>query len=300
VTGAKVGVIGAGAVGQSVAMLLAASDWCEELLIASGSIRSAAALAADLEDMKNITGSAGRISIRATTNLAASDAVVVCPRARFTNSAQQNVRAAGVHANAPLIKEIGRALRGYPGIALVVTNPVDVMAAVFADASGSRRVFGIGSAMDSARYRSILADLLGVPVSAVEGRVVGEHGDGAVVCASSTRVHGRPAKVPLDAVHAQLRDRPGMICAGIGRTRSGPAAAILTALRASLGLDDTVIELSVPHEHGWAGMPVRFTQGAAKVCQPELDETERKLLDASRARQRRLYESLFHPREGAS
>ncbi|MFD0386309.1 hypothetical protein ACFQ2B_39535 [Streptomyces stramineus] len=55
-TGA-IGVIGAGAVGQGVAMLLAAGGWCESVRVVSRSGLSAQALVTDLEDMCQVIGS---------------------------------------------------------------------------------------------------------------------------------------------------------------------------------------------------------------------------------------------------
>ncbi|MFI1205581.1 hypothetical protein ACH4VR_40200 [Streptomyces sp. NPDC020883] len=104
-----------------------------------------------------------------------------------------------------------------------------------AEVSDCPRVYGVGSNTDTARYRLTLADVLGVPVADVEGHVIGEHGDQAVVCASTTRVDGRPARIN----------------AGLGRTRCGPARAVIAALRAGLGLEDRVVELSVNHARRW-------------------------------------------------
>ncbi|WP_432198847.1 hypothetical protein [Streptomyces sp. bgisy027] len=61
--------------------------------------------------------------------------------------------------------------------------------------------------------------------------MIGEHGDSAVICASSTTIGGRPAVVPLDVVSAEPRDRPRRINSRIGRARNGPAAATVSALR---------------------------------------------------------------------
>ncbi|MFC0843930.1 hypothetical protein ACFH04_09415 [Streptomyces noboritoensis] len=221
-----VGIIGAGAVGHTVATLLTALGWCDRLLVASGSELSATALVTDLEDMREVIGSPVRSEIAAVPAMRVCEAVVVCPRAKFTNTANHDIRMAGLHANAPVIATLGRQLAGYDGAVVVVTNPVDVMTRLFTAASGAPRVFGVGSATDTARYRLTLAHLLEVPVDSVQGQVVGEHGDAAVVCASATRIGGLPAAVPLRAVHDELADRPRRINAGLGRARSGPAGAL--------------------------------------------------------------------------
>ncbi|MFI1829089.1 2-dehydropantoate 2-reductase N-terminal domain-containing protein [Streptomyces sp. NPDC020412] len=280
-----VGIIGAGAIGHTVGTLLTAAGWCDRLLVTSGTAESARALVTDLEDMAQVVSSPVRPQSADLPDLRGCDAVVVCPRAPFTNGAVRDVRMAGLAANAPVIAGIARAFAGYTGTVIVVTNPVDAMTWLFTTASGVGRVYGIGSATDSARYRLTLARLLAVPVESVEGRVVGEHGDAAVVCAAATRVGGLPAAIPLRDVHDELGARPRRINAGLGRARSGPAGAVLVALTAALGLTDTVTELSVvnPDRTACRGMPLRFTAGVPTVVDPGLDPVEQRLLiDADR------------------
>ncbi|MEV6675158.1 hypothetical protein [Streptomyces sp. NPDC051162] len=149
-----IGVIGAGAVGQSVAMLLAAGAWCESVRIVSRTGLSAQALVTDLEDMCQVIGSPVRaVHALDPGRLASCEAVVLCPRADFTNTARTNVRMAGLGANAPVIADLARKLAHYQGLVIVVTNPVDVMTRLFAEVSGCPRVHGVGSNTDTARYR---------------------------------------------------------------------------------------------------------------------------------------------------
>lgn len=58
-----------------------------------------------------------------------------------------------------------------------------------------------------------------------------------------------------------LRTRPGHISAGVGRTRSGPAGAVVSTLRKALALAHGTEELSVPYKDSWLGTPVRFQAG---------------------------------------
>lgn len=288
----SVGVIGAGAVGQAVASALVASGLPSRLLLASRTLDQARALAADTDDMRAALGSPVRVIACAPADLAASHAVVVALRARFTNTHTQDVRMGGAAANAPAVRTLGRVLRGYPGTVLVVTNPVDLMTRLLAESSGCPRVFGIGSSLDSARYRLTVARLLQVPTEAVDGHVIGEHGDGAVVLASTTTVRGQPVPVPLQQVRDELRTRPGRISAGVGRTRSGPAGAAVTALCLALGTADGVTELSAPWRGGWLGIPLRFAGGQPIPCVPTLDDAEARQLEAADAKLRAAYSAL--------
>jgi L-lactate dehydrogenase len=287
-----VGVIGAGAVGQTVAATLVASGFAPRLRVASRTLEQAVALAADLDDMRQAATSHVRPEACEVADLADCHAVVVAARAAFTNTHATDVRMGGAAANAPVVHAIAAALRGYEGTVLVVTNPVDLMTRLFAEASGCPRVYGIGSNLDSARYRLTLARLLGVPANAVHGHVIGEHGEGAVVCASSTIVNGQPAAVPLTEVRAELRTRPGRISAGVGRTRSGPAGAVLSTLRKALGLVDGTEELTTRHGDAWLGTPLRFTAGQPVACPPALDTDEDAQLAATATKLRDAYQAL--------
>lgn len=287
-----VGIIGAGAVGQAVATALCTAGLCRRLLIASRTEEQAAALAADVDDMRQTTASPLHPTAGRVADLVDCQAVVIAVRASFTNTRRTDVRMAGAVANAPAVGHLAAALRGYPGTVLVVTNPVDVMSRLFAELSGCERVFGIGSNLDSARYRAALARHLHVPDAAVAGHVVGEHGDAAVVCASATTVHGQRVPLPLQQLRDELTGRAGRISAGIGRTRSGPAGAVLSALRKTLAVDDGIEELSAPYRGGWLGIPLRFTQGRPVACLPTLDAAEQRQFTTADTKLRTAYQAL--------
>ncbi|MFC7819514.1 NAD(P)-binding domain-containing protein [Streptomyces sp. NPDC057367] len=133
-----VGVIGAGAVGQTVVATLLASGLPGRLLVASRVLDQAAALATDLDDMRHTTASPTRVEACEVRGLADSTAVIVAVRAAFTNTNTANVRMAGATANAPAIRALATSLRGYQGTVLVVTNPVDLMTRLFAETPAAR------------------------------------------------------------------------------------------------------------------------------------------------------------------
>ncbi|MFB7763642.1 lactate/malate family dehydrogenase [Streptomyces xiamenensis] len=292
---AVVGVIGAGAVGQAVAAALVTAGPqgpAGRVLVASRTEEQAGALAADLEDMRQGLGSPVRAEARPVSGLLRCDAVVIAARAAFTNPRSSDIRMGGAAANAPMLRDLALKLRGYGGLVLVVTNPVDLMTRLVAETSGCARVFGIGSNLDSSRFRTVLARHLDVAPNAVRGHVIGEHGDGAVVCASTTTVNGRPAPVPLDLVREELRARPGRISAGIGRTRCGPAGAVVSTLAKGLGLRDGTEELSTVHGGDWLGIPLTFHAGRPIASLPDLNAAEQQQFAAAASRLRTAYAAL--------
>ncbi|NGO70642.1 lactate/malate family dehydrogenase [Streptomyces boncukensis] len=290
---ATIGVIGAGAVGRTVGAALVSSGICDRLRIVSRTRDQAAVYADDLADMAGALGRRLRVSAVPVTECTEADAVVVALRARFTNTADRtDIRIGGLRHNAPAIADTARALHGYRGPVLVVTNPVDVMTRLFAETSGCPRVFGIGSNLDAARYRAYLADLFDVAPHEVHGHVIGEHGRYATICASTTTVRGMPVAFPLREAHGHLTTRPAAISDGAGRTRAGPAGAVLSALRHALGHADGTEELSAPYAGGYLGIPVHFTAGHPEPRLPRLNDAETRRFERAQRHLHDTYEEL--------
>ncbi|XP_035859295.1 L-lactate dehydrogenase C chain isoform X1 [Sander lucioperca] len=75
---------------------------------------------------------------------------------------------------------------------IVVSNPVDVLTYVTWKLSGfpQHRVIGSGTNLDSARFRFLMAEKLGIHCSSFNGWILGEHGDTSVPVWSGTNVAG--------------------------------------------------------------------------------------------------------------
>src|SRR5262249_50556986 len=89
------------------------------------------------------------------------------------------VKSAGLKDNASLV---------------VVSNPVDVLTYLAVQRSGLawQRVIGLGTQLDTARFRGYLGKGLSVPASQVDAMILGEHGDSMVPIWSSAAVAGLP------------------------------------------------------------------------------------------------------------
>jgi L-lactate dehydrogenase len=101
-----------------------------------------------------------------------------------------------LHRNLRIFEQvIPQVTRYAPGaILLVASNPVDVITHVVTKLAGSPagRVFGSGTVLDTARFRSLLGRHLGVAPHSVHAYVLGEHGDSEVLVWSSAHVGGVP------------------------------------------------------------------------------------------------------------
>lgn len=103
--------------------------------------------------------------------------------------------------NAAVFKQVIPSILAHAprAILLIATNPVDIMthlAARYAAQEGvpSHRVIGSGTTLDTARFRTLLGQYLGVDSYHVHGYVVGEHGDSEVLLWSLVNVGGVPLK----------------------------------------------------------------------------------------------------------
>jgi L-lactate dehydrogenase len=77
---------------------------------------------------------------------------------------------------------------------VVVSNPVDILTYLAVQRSGLpwQRVIGLGTQLDTARFRSYLARRLQVPPTQVQALILGEHGDSMVPIWSSATIAGLP------------------------------------------------------------------------------------------------------------
>lgn len=86
-----------------------------------------------------------------------------------------------VQRNADIFKSIIPKLLQYSPdtILLVVSNPVDIITYVAWKVSGlpKNRVFGSGTSLDSARFRFLMSQRLGIAPTSCHGWIIGEHGD---------------------------------------------------------------------------------------------------------------------------
>ncbi|MDX1932207.1 MAG: hypothetical protein SFU56_06355 [Capsulimonadales bacterium] len=117
--------------------------------------------------------------------------VVACGRTIEKNGpSDRNMLA---ESNGPIFAAYADALARYgqgSEIAIIVSNPVELGVAIFAEAIGRHRVIGIGAFQDSLRFRREIASDLGVRRQRVSGFMLGEHGVNQVPLWSSVGVYG--------------------------------------------------------------------------------------------------------------
>jgi L-lactate dehydrogenase len=192
--------------------------------------------------------------------------------------------------NAAVVTGIAEQLKGYKGIIVVVTNPVDVLTKLATIASGlpASRVVGTGTMLDTARLRHVIGQAVGVEPRSVHASVVGEHGDSEVVLWSQAQIGGAAlARWPEwnegreRDITARVRNAAYEIIRRKGATNHAIGLVTAALLKCVLRGEDRVLTLCRVQEgalgiHGVAlSLPcVVGAAGAARVLEPDLSPEE--------------------------
>jgi malate dehydrogenase len=215
----KVVVLGAGNIGGSLAQRLAELNIAREVALIDIIDGLPQGKALDIQESAPILGFSTRVTGSTSLDAIAGADVVVetAGLARKPGMSRSDL----LEKNASIVKGHAEAVKAKaPGaIALVVTNPVDVMTYYFRQVSGlpAPHVFGESGTLDTARFRSFVAEALHVAPRDVTGFVLGTHGDTMVPILSLTSVSG----VPLSRLLP-----PDQIAAIVERTKQGGAEIV--------------------------------------------------------------------------
>jgi malate dehydrogenase len=182
-------------------------------------------------------------------------------------------------------------------IIIVVTNPLDAMAQVALHVSGfpRERVIGMAGVLDTARFRTFIAQELGASVRDVQAYVLGGHGDTMVPLSRLCTVAGiaiaelLPAE-RIEQIVQRTRDGGAEIVKllGNGSAYFAPSASVLQMID-SIVLDKKMIlpcAVYLKGEYGiqnlYVGVPAKLgAKGLEQVIEVELNEQERALLRKS-------------------
>ena len=188
----KVAIVGCGFVGSATAFALMQSELFTEMVLIDVDRDRAEGEALDIAHGMPF---AGPMNIYAGDYDDAADAAIIIVTAG-ANQQPGETRLDLVHKNVSIFKSIipEIAHRDYQGILLVVSNPVDILTHVALKLSGmpENRVIGSGTVLDTARFKYILGEHLGVDPRNVHARIIGEHGDSEIAAWSTANISGIP------------------------------------------------------------------------------------------------------------
>ncbi|HJU65842.1 MAG TPA: malate dehydrogenase [Gemmatimonadaceae bacterium] len=215
----KITVIGAGNVGATAAQRLAEKELARRIVMVDVVEGIPQGKALDQWESAPVEGFDTRvIGSNGYDETSDSDIVVLTAGiARKPGMSRDDL----LNTNAGIVKTVSENIkRSSPkAIVIVVSNPLDVMCYVAKSVTGfpRERVLGMAGVLDTARYRSFLAEALDVSVQDIQAMVLGGHGDTMVPLVSYTTVSGIPVTQLLD------RKRLEEI---VDRTRNGGAEIV--------------------------------------------------------------------------
>ena len=215
----KITIVGSGFVGQTTAMRVLQKGLADEVVLTDIVEGLPQGLALDLKESSPIERFEPHIvGTNDYADAAGSDVVVIT--AGFPRQPGMS-RMDLLGKNAGIMKDvIGRIAPTSPdAIVIVVTNPLDEMTFLAADASGlpKERVMGMAGVLDSGRLRYFIAEELGVSPLVVEAMTLGSHGDAMIALPRHATVDGRPLP--------ELVDQP-TLARLFQRTRDGGAEIV--------------------------------------------------------------------------
>lgn len=186
----KVSIIGTGFVGSTTAYTLLLSGLVSELVLVDKNKRKAEGEAMDLNHgvpfIRPVKVIAGDYK-----DCEGSNIVII---AAGVNQKPGETRIDLVKNNTEVFRSIIPELKKYcsDSILLVVTNPVDILTYVTYKLSGfpKSKVIGSGTVLDTARFKALLGEHVGIDARNVHTYVLGEHGDTEVAAWSITSIAG--------------------------------------------------------------------------------------------------------------
>jgi L-lactate dehydrogenase len=191
----KVGIVGAGFVGATAAYAIVLRGLAREIVLVDLDAKRAQA---EADDILHAVPFAHPAEVRSGdySQLRGSDVVVITAGA---NQKLGESRLELLQRNAAVFRAVvpGVLDNAPEAVILVATNPVDAMTHLAASLAAERslpagRVFGSGTTLDTARFRSILGRRIGIDAQHIHAYVLGEHGDSEVFNWSQVSVSGIP------------------------------------------------------------------------------------------------------------
>src|SRR5438067_6815955 len=191
----KVSIIGGGGrVGSNAAFALQCAGIVSEIHLLDANEQMAAGEALDLIHGTSV---AGDQKIYAGNYEKCADADLIVITAGLRRKPDES-RLDLINRNVSLFKQILDSLRGAgmkkDAIVFVVSNPVDILTRLAIDylKHDPTKVIGLGTQLDTARFRSLIGLETGLPPSQIKALILGEHGDSMVPIWSSATAAGMP------------------------------------------------------------------------------------------------------------
>ncbi|QHS22990.1 malate dehydrogenase [Virgibacillus sp. MSP4-1] len=294
----KVSVIGAGFTGATTALMVAQKELADVVLVDVPDMEDPTkGKALDMLEAGPVQGFDANITGTSDyEDTKGSDLVIITAGiARKPGMSRDDL----VSTNAKIMKSVTKDIVKYSPDCLIVvlTNPVDAMTYAVFQESGfpKNRVIGQSGVLDTARFRTFVAQELNLSVKDITGFVLGGHGDDMVPLIRYSYAGGIPLEKLLpqdriDAIVERTRKGGGEIVGllGNGSAYYAPAAS-LTEMTEAILKDQRRVLPSIAYlegEYGYEGIylgvpTILGGNGIEKVIELDLTEEEKADLDKS-------------------
>lgn len=256
----KIGIVGCGFVGSTACYAMVTQGVGNEFVLVDINQKLADAHAQDILHATPFTHPA-RVRAGDYEDLVDAEIVVI---AAGVNQKPNETRLQLLERNANVFADVIPKICQYAKdpILIVATNPVDIMTQVATRLSNlpPARVIGTGTILDTARFRALLGDHLGVSPHSVHAYVLGEHGDSEVLVWSEAKVGGvsvfdfakqigRPITEDVQQrIDEGVRFAAYRIIEGKGATYFGIGAGISRLAKAILHDERAMLTVSILNE----------------------------------------------------
>lgn len=294
----KISVIGGGFTGATAAFLAAQKELGDVVLVDVPQVENPTkGKALDMFEASPIQGFDS--SVTGTSNYedtAGSDVVLITAGiARKPGMSRDDL----VQINQGVMKSVSKEIAKYSPDAtiIVLTNPVDAMTYTVYKETGfpKNRVIGQSGVLDTARFRSFIAEELNISVKDITGFVLGGHGDTMVPLTRYSFAGGIPletliAPERLEEIVDRTRNGGAEIVnlLGNGSAYYAPAAALVEMAEAILKDQKRILpsiallEGEYGYENIYLGVPTLLgANGIEKIFELELTDKEKAALDHS-------------------
>jgi L-lactate dehydrogenase len=252
----KLSIIGAGAVGSSLAYAALIRESAREIVLYDVQTAKVDAEVLDLAHGTQFTGSS-RITGGDDLDVVLGSDVVIITAGAKQHLGQSRLDLAAV--NVGILEGLmpGLVERAPDAVYVLVTNPCDVLAVAAQRFSGlpSSQIFASGTVLDSSRLRWLLAERAGVATASVHAMIVGEHGDSEFPLWSQARIG------PVPILGWKPVDRPALTAAELAslahdvKTAAYSVIAGKGATNYAIGLSGARIAEAIINDEG-AILPV--------------------------------------------
>ncbi|TNK97721.1 L-lactate dehydrogenase [Fructilactobacillus sanfranciscensis] len=251
----KIGIIGDGHVGSTVAHYIVTNGFADDLVLIDKNEAKVNADAIDFrEAMPNLPFHTN-ITVNDYAALKDADVIISALGNIRLNDGAKEDRFSELAYNSEQVKSVAAKIRdsGFNGIIIAITNPVDVITSLYQQITGlpKKHVIGTGTLLDSARMKRAVAEKLNLDSRSVIGYNLGEHGNSQFTAWSTVRALDKPLTelvkerhLDLDALDNEARHGGYTIFKGKGYTSYGVATAAVRLAKVVLSDAHTVLPVS--------------------------------------------------------